>query len=351
MADSSQTKSEAASPRKRQQTREQGQVATSSDFAAGMILMLLLVLLSHASLALGRELTDLMGRDLSAAVLQQELTIEQSVTMGRATSIFLLRATFALLIGGVLSAISSHVVQIGVQITPQALAFKPSRLSPAGGLKKIFSLRGMVRTGMAMGKFTVCTIAIVASCYFKRDVLLTSSSSVAEGIAQTWELCLLVSMMGALALVAIGAVDLAFQRWQHEDDLKMTKQEVRDETKENEGDGNIKAKIRKLQNEAINQRSLKEVPKATVVVTNPTHYAIAIRYDRDKMAAPVVVAKGKDLLAQRIKRLAAESGVPQFERRDVARALYASTDVGSEIPADLYRGVAEILAYVYGLKT
>lgn len=332
MSDTSQTKSEAASHRKREQAREKGQVASSNDFASGMILVLLILLLSHASFALGSELHVLMGQDLSAAVLQKELTMEQSVTIGRASSTFLLRSVMVVLVGGMLSAISAHIAQIGFQITPQSLAIKPSRLSPASGVKKIFSAKGAFRTGMAMTKFTVCTVAIAISCYIKRDVLMMSSTSVAQGVAQTWEMCLHLSMMGALSLIVVGAVDLVFQRWQHENDLKMTKQEVRDETKENEGDGQIKGKIRKLQSEAINQRSLKDVPNATVVITNPTHYAIAIRYDRDNMAAPLVVAKGKDLLAQRIKRLAAESGVPQFERRDVARALYASTEVGGGDP-------------------
>lgn len=350
MSDSSQTKSEAASPRKRQQSRDQGQVASSNDFAAGIILTLLLLLMSYSSLALGRSLLDVVGRDLPAAVIRQDLAIEQGVAIGRASAMFLLKTTLILVAGGMLIAVGAHVSQVGFQIAPQAIALKPSRLSPAGGIKKIFSRRGFVRTGMAIGKFAACTAAISASCYFKLDELMMQSTSVAQGVAHTWDLCLHVAVLGALALVGIGAFDLAFQRWQHEDDLKMTRQEVKDEAKENEGDGQVKGKIRRLQSEAINQRSLNEVPHATVVITNPTHYAIAIRYDRDSMAAPRVVAKGKNLLAQRIKRLASESGVPQFEQKLVARSLYASTEVGSEIPADLYRGVAEILAYVYGLK-
>lgn len=351
MADSSQTKTEQASPRKRQQAREEGRVASSNDFASGMILMLLLLLLSQASFNLGRELLSIVGRDLPAALVRRDFTLTQGVAIGRASSTFIVRSAVVLLLGGSLAAMVGHISQIGFQITPKALEWKLSRLSPAGGMKKIFSLKGIMRTGMAMAKFSACTAAILACCYYKRDLLTMQANSVAEGVRQTWELCLSFAMMGALAMISVGAVDLAFQRWQHEEDLKMTRQEVKDESKENEGDGNIKGKIRKLQNEAINQRSLKEVPTATVIITNPTHYAIAIKYDRETMGAPRVVAKGKDLLAQKIKRMAAESGVPQFEKKSVARALYASTEVGSEIPATLYRGVAEILAYVYGLQS
>ena len=256
-----------------------------------------------------------------------------------------------ILAGAVVLGLSAHISQVGFQLAPKALEWKPERLSPTSGLKKVFSMRGFMRTGMAMGKFLVCSITMTVSCYFRRDVLLTPCGSLLEGVSQTWDLCLHVGIMGALALTTLGAADFVFQRWQHEDSLKMTKQEVKEEAKDNEGDAQMRGKIRKLQRESAKQRSLKEVPTATVVITNPTHYAIAIRYDRDTMAAPRVVAKGKGYLAKRIKRKASEAGVPQFERKSVARALYASADVGSEIPTALYRAVAEILAYVYGLKT
>jgi flagellar biosynthetic protein FlhB len=156
--------------------------------------------------------------------------------------------------------------------------------------------------------------------------------------------------MGSIALVVVGAIDFAFQRWQQEEDLKMTKQEVKDETKENEGDPQIRARIRKLQGESAKQRALNDVPKATVVITNPTHLAIAIRYERATMSAPIVLAKGEGIMAKRIRRRAIASGVPVIERKPLARALYAATKVGSEIPTSLYRAIAEILAHVYGLQ-
>jgi len=312
--------------------------------------LFLLLLMSRTGDRLGGELLKAVGGDLPAAVTQKELTLDQCVAIGWASSTFLVRAASMILAGSVVLGLSAHISQVGFQLTPKALEWKPERLSPASGLKKIFSLRGFMRTGMAMGKFLICSSAMAVSCYYRRDVLLTRCSSLSEGVSLTWDLCLHVGIIGSLALMVLGAADFAFQRWQHEDSIKMTKQEVKEEAKENEGDAQIRGKIRKLQREAAKQRSLKEVPSATVVITNPTHYAIAIRYDRDTMAAPRVVAKGKGHLAQRIKKKAAEAGIPQFERKSVARALYATAEIGSDIPIPLYRAVAEILAYVYGLK-
>ena len=350
MADPSQTKSEAASPRKREKSREQGQFASSNDFATGLILLLMVQLLRFLSDHIGRELIELISVDLTSAVYYREMSIQHATAVAWSSVHFFIRATISLIAGSVVLAILANILQIGFQLTPQLMEWKPSRISPANGMKRIFSLRALVRSGMAMGKFLACLSAIAAGCYAKRASFFGVPESLAHEASQIWNMCLFVATLGAMGLLLVGAIDFAYQRFQHEVDLRMTRQELKDETKESEGDGQVRARMRKLQREAVKQRSLKDVPEATVVVTNPTHFAVALRYDPDRMATPMVVAKGKDHLAQRIKRIAAEANVPTLERKAVARALYASTEVGQEVPAELYRAVAEIIAYVYRLK-
>lgn len=350
MPDTSQTRSEAASPRRREESRKRGQVATSNDLSTGLILLFMLLLLSYVSSDFGQALVNTFVGDLPAAVSQRELSLDQGVTLGRASAAFLIGNVFILLLGASVLGIGAYVSQVGLQLSPDALSPKSSRLSPISGAKKIFSLRGLMRTATAVLKFVAITVSIASVCYARRSSLLRPSPDLTTAVAAAWDFCMFAAMMAALGMIVVGAFDFAFQRWQHEEELKMTRQEQKDETKETEGDPQIKARIRKLQGEAAQLRTLNDVPSADVVITNPSHFAVAIKYERGTMAAPKVLAKGADLMAKRIKRRARDAGVPVVERKSIARALYASTDVGSEIPAALYRAVAEILAHVYGLS-
>ena len=350
MSDTSQTRSETASPRKREEAGKRGQVASSADFSSGLFLLAMLLLVSYSSSALGQKLITMFRYDVAITATQRNWSLDQSVSLGRASCVFLLGAAAVLLVGGFGLAVMTSVLQVGFRVSSASLELKPSRLSPSSGVKKIWSLRGIVRTAMGIGKFVACLVAMTLVCFAHRDTLQFGADSFADTLCHAWELCLQVAIVGSMALVAVGSIDLAFQRWQHEEDLKMTRQEVKDETKENEGDPHVKGRIRKLQAEAAKLRTLNDVPKATVVLTNPTHLAVALQYTRGTMATPKVVAKGKGNMAKRIKRRALAAGVPIIERKPLARALYATTAVGSEIPASLYRAVAEILAHVYGLR-
>lgn len=350
MADTTQARTEAASPRRRAEARKQGQVASSGDLTAALVLISMLLLMSYASPAIGRKLLQVFSNDLPATMAQHEFSVGQTVQVGRASSLFLISTSSALLVGGFVLGVAANVLQIGFHPSAQTVALKPSRLSPTNGIKKIFSARGAVRTTLAIVKFTASGSAILAACYVRRDSLLTSHGSLVEDVVQGWENCLFIALISSVALLVAGGIDFLFQRWQHDEDIKMTRQEVKDETKESDGDPRVKAKIRQLQSEAAKLRTLNEVPKASVVITNPTHIAVAIRYERGIMAAPKVVAKGKGIMAKRIRKRALESGVPIVERKPIARALFAAADVGSEIPTSLYRAVAEILAHVYGLR-
>lgn len=350
MPDNSQTRSEAASPRRREQARKQGQVATSADLSSGLFLIFMLLLLLYTGPSIGRDIANMLRRDLVGMLVRREWSLDESVNLGWASCLFLLEAVAVTLAGAMVLAVLGNVVQIGFQVAPEALSWKPSRLSPMSGVKKIFSARGVVRTVSGLLKFTACSAAVAGTFYVRHESFLIQSHTLSDVVSDAWVLSCLIMMFGAAAVVAVGAMDFGFQRWQHEEDLKMTKQEVKDETKENEGDPQMKGRIRKLQAESAKLRSLNEVPQATVVITNPTHISVAIRYDRATMAAPRVVAKGKGIMARRIRRRAEEAGVPILERKPIARALFASTEIGAEIPASLYRAVAEILAHVYGSR-
>lgn len=350
MPDTSQSRTEAASQRRRDDARKRGQTASSSDLSIALHLLLMLMLISATSGTLGDTLVDGFRRNVPATALQREMSLAQTIAIGHSSAAFLIGTAAALLAGGFVFAILGSVFQVGFHVSTEALTPKPSRLSLANGAKKIFSLRGIFRTGITLAKFTACAVAMTFAWRAQFGGILVFDGRFARHVYDVWQGCIFVATMGALALVAVAAVDFAFQRWQHENDLKMTRQETKDETKENEGDPQIKARIRKLQSDAAMLRTLNDVPSASVVITNPTHYSVAIRYDRQAMAAPILVAKGKGIMARRIRRRAEESGVPIIERKTVARALYASVDVGMEIPATLYRAVAQILAHVYRIR-
>ena len=171
-----------------------------------------------------------------------------------------------------------------------------------------------------------------------------------QAIRSTWGLAVEVGIAVAGALVVVGICDFLYQRWQHEEDLKMSLQDLKEEKKQDEGDPQVKSRLRKLQRDAARLRMLQDVPSASVVLTNPTHFAVALRYEQGVSKAPKVVAKGEGLLAKRIARIAREHGVTVLERKPLTRALYASAEVGQEIPDTLFRAVAEVLAYVYRLQ-
>lgn len=348
MSDPGQSRSEQATPKQREEARKKGQSATSSDLSTGMILLLMILLLINTSPMIGRQLQTLVSQGLSASVSWQDWSMLQFIAVGRVSTSLFIQIAAVMTAGSFVAGILANVLQSGVMISPQALEFKISRLSPASGIKKIFSVRGAMRTLMAALKFVFCAAAIIGAYYLQRDGIRWTT--VLDVVATAWYTSLYAGLAGSLILILLGLFDYLFQRWQFEEDLKMTQQQVKDEHKETQGDPKIKAMLRRRQAEAAKARSLAQVPKASVVITNPTHLSIAIRYDRHTMAAPIVVAKGEGVMAFRIRERAKQAGVPLRENKPLARALYASTDVGDEIPTSLYRAVAEILGMIYKMR-
>ncbi|MFL2771890.1 MAG: flagellar biosynthesis protein FlhB [Rhodospirillaceae bacterium] len=251
----------------------------------------------------------------------------------------------------VFAAIASGIAVNGLLWTPKKLSPKISSLSPISGFKKLFSSQSLVEAGKGIVKIIIVgvLVAFVIVPLFRhpdqvvdRHIILT--------LSEIHWLVILVLFLVVIIMALIAMADLTYQRWQHKEKLKMTKQEVKDEHKESEGDPKIKSRIRALRMERHRQRMMAAVPNASVVITNPTHYAIALKYDINDMHAPILVAKGADYLARRIRQIAEENDVPLVENPPLARALYASVEVDQEIPEEHYKAVAEVIGYVMQMK-
>jgi len=248
-------------------------------------------------------------------------------------------------------SVLSHVLQVGVLFTAEPLLPRFSRLNPATGLSHLFSLQAAMELLKAVLKLAIVGFAAFFS--LRADVpalFLLGEQGVGAFFADLSTMAASLLGKSGMALLALGGLDYAFQRWHHEQSLKMTKQEVKDEARQQDVDPKIKARIRSMQRELSRRQMMAAVRKATVVITNPTHLAVALAYDRGKMAAPQVVARGAGHLAERIKTLAREAKVPIMEDKPLAQALYRHVKVGEYIPTTLYQAVAQVLAYVYSLQ-
>jgi flagellar biosynthetic protein FlhB len=248
------------------------------------------------------------------------------------------------------AGVVGNVVQFGFLITGEKLTPDLAKLNPLNGIKKLFSLRALVELAKSIIKLIIIggVAYIVILRYLDQipGLMQLSVSGILGFIGQvSFQLCLYTCMV----LFLMAMLDFSYTKWQHHHDLKMTKQEVKDEHKQSEGDPAVKARIRSVQREMARRRMMEAVPGATVVITNPTHLAIALKYE-EGMHAPQVIAKGAGFVAQKIKALAAENDIPLVENKPLARTMFKSTEIGDFVPAELYRAVAEILAYVYRLK-
>ena len=243
------------------------------------------------------------------------------------------------------------IAQVGFAMTGEPFGPKFDRLNPFTGMKKIISMRSVVELLKGLLKAAIFAVMIYNAI---RDYLPVSSKTMqmplVVGSLEFWDMLWRLAMRLALMLLVMAFADYAYQKWDFENSIKMSKKEVKDEYKQMEGDPQIKQKIRQKQREMAKQRMMADVPKADVVITNPTHVAVALQYERNIMGAPVVLAKGGDYLAKRIRDIAQANLIPIVENRPLAWALYLNVEVGEEIPEDLYKGVAEVLAFVYKLK-
>ncbi|WP_227002710.1 flagellar biosynthesis protein FlhB [Salicibibacter kimchii] len=342
-----QEKTEKATPKKREDTRKKGQVAKSNDVNTAVILLSVFILLFAYAAVPGQFLHDIftemyinyMGMDFSienVMALFLDLIFE--------VAIVLLPIFLAVLMAGVVAS----MLQVGVLFAPEAIKPKLSKINPLKGVKRIFSARAIVELVKAFLKiFLVGLLSFGIIWIYADELLQLALMDVVEGFQLVAWLTGVIGIACALLLLLLSVPDYVYQRYDHEKQIRMSKQEVKDEHKKMEGDPQIKAKRQQRAKEMATQRMMQEVPKADVVITNPTHFAVALQYDGEVMAAPTVIAKGADYTALRMRQVADLNEVPIVENKPLARSLHDGTDIGQEVPEDLFRAVAEVLAYVY----
>lgn len=344
------SRTEKPTPRRRTQAREKGSVARSQDLNSAVLLLGAAMTLTwfggqiiHGMGEILKQLLIKAGTtDLTLAGAQDLITYEMIET-GKVIMPFLL---VLMLIG-----FAVNVTQVGFHISWKAAEPQWSRLNPISGFSRFFSVRALVELGKSLLKLFVIGLVLYYALmsasletpwlfYLPQEQVIPEMGRLLDDLFRS----------AAFALLIIGVLDFFYQRYDHEQSIMMTKDEVKEEAKQQEGDPRLKGKIRELMMRSTIRRMMKSVPEADVVITNPTHIAVAIKYDRGEHSAPVVVAKGARKVAERIKEIAAENGVPIVENKPLARTLFKSVDIGMEIPVDLYKAVAEVLAYVYRIK-
>jgi flagellar biosynthetic protein FlhB len=352
MAEEGQDRTEPASPRKREEARKQGQVAFSPDLAGSVILMAGIVAIVYLGPDMAEGFFDLVRTQLREP-MPRELSLEAAQEMlGR----FFVQ--FARLVGPILAlllvvSIANSLVQVGFQITPERLEFNFEKLSPASGLSKLFSLAALVKGLFAIVK--VLALAALVFLVIRSRIGVFGSlgqGDVGGAAALSWALMLRLALYLGGAFLLIGVTDYVYQRYRFEQSLRMTKQELKEELKHQEGDPQVKGRMRQMARDRARQRMLAEVPRATVVITNPTHLAVALRYEPGgTMKAPRLLAKGATDLAGRIVERARAHGIPIIERPALARALFRSVALDQDIPTELFIAVAKVLAFVYELRS
>lgn len=346
-----QERSERATGKRLQDARKKGQIARSRELNTTTMLIAGSVMLLMNGDHIATSLAD-MARD-SFTPDRAKIFEKDVVTAVLSESFYQgLMAIMPFLSLMVVVAIGSSISLGGFSFSTQALKPKLEKLNPIKGIKRIFSWRGLMELGKALIKFVlVGSIAVVLLQSMSHEFLMLGFESINSALLHSGHLIAWAFLGFSLSLILVTFIDVPFQLWDHARQLKMTKQEVKDEHKESEGKPEVKGRIRNLQREVAMRRMMAAVPEADVVITNPTHFAVALAYSSDEMSAPRVVAKGADLVAAQIRNIAIESDVSIVQAPTLARAIYFSTELEAEIPDGLYLAVAQVLAYVYQLRT
>lgn len=343
-------RTEQATQQHREEVRKKGQVAKSAEVSSMFVLLGGLVAAKAAA-------PGIMGR---MASLTEELLGHLSAFQATSEGVSHLAQTVGLTFGAMMAPILGavmvcglvgNVAQVGFVFSTQSLQPDLTRLDPLKGMARLVSGRSFVELFKSLAKVAIVGWVVYAFLRNERDTV-TSLGVMDRDVAGRmageliWRLCIRTVSV----LLFIASLDYIYQRWMFEKSIRMTKQEVKEEFKRSEGDPMVKQALRQRRRQIVSKRMMQDVPKADVVVTNPTHFAVALKYDGGSMAAPIVVAKGQRLIAQRIKEIARQSGVPVVENKPLARALFADVEIGHPVPVELYQAVAEVLAFVFRLK-
>ncbi len=343
-------KTEAATPRKRSELRRQGQIAKSQDLSSMVVFMGTILCLHAVGGASASRLRDYLKTSLLNA---NATPLSTHVLYAKAwqSAALIAATTGPYLMTAMLLGVLVNLLQTGFLVSPQALKPDFNRLNPLNGLKRFVSMRGIVETAKNIAKIAIIawiSWSTISGGY--QELLATIRMDLPTIVGTIGDILFRLMIRISAFLLILAAADFGYQKHSFEKSIRMTKQEVKMESKQQEGDPLIKSRIRARQRQIAKKRMMSSVPLADVIITNPTHFAVALRYDQANMGSPQVVAKGADLLAQKIRELAMEHDIPIVENPPLARNLYKNVEIGREIPPDLFAPVAEVLAYVYAIN-
>ncbi|GGL44020.1 flagellar biosynthesis protein FlhB [Sporolactobacillus putidus] len=343
-------KTEKATPHKREESRKKGQVFKSADLSTAVSLLAFFLYFRMAGGTVGQKLSELMT-NIYSNKLHTDLTENNVHQLFSDITLQSLSMLLPILILTLAIGIAGQLFQVGFLFHPELILFKPERMNPLSGLKRIYSLRAIIELLKSILKISFIGLVAFSVIWINRVPISESAGkSIGDGLGTMAKIVLDMGMAASLALILLSLLDYLFQKYDYEKNMRMSKQDIKDEYKEMEGDPQIKAKIRERQKQMAMRRMMQDLPHADVVITNPTHFAVALQYDAEKMSAPKVIAKGSDHLAFKIKEVARKHGITIIEKKPLARALYHQLEIGDVVPEEFFQAVAEILAYVYRLK-
>ncbi|HWR43151.1 flagellar biosynthesis protein FlhB [Sporomusa sp.] len=342
-------KTEEATPKRKEEAKKKGQVAKSTDFSAVFVMMAAFYTLKLLGVSVYTELASYMT-GIFSSLATTDFTINSVHILFLNLSLLLLKTVLPILLVILVISVAVNYMQVGFIFSTEALMPDFNKINPLSGFQRLFSKRSLVELLKAVFKVTIIGYFIYRFAVIQTaDIPKLISMELIDSLKLAGSLTIDLAFQIIGVMMVLAAFDYFYQWWEHNQSLKMSKQEVKEEFKQTEGNPQIKGKIKEKQRAIAMRRMMQEIPKADVVVTNPTHLAIALKYDKN-MSAPVVLAKGQDFLAERIKQVARENKVVVVENKPLARALYPVVEIGNIIPPELYQAVAEVLAYVYRLK-
>ncbi|MBP1991322.1 flagellar biosynthesis protein FlhB [Paenibacillus eucommiae] len=343
-------KSEPATPKKRQESRKKGQVAKSMDLPAAFILFFVFLSFYLFGGFMKDKLVHVF-RHIYQSELLMDVSTGNVLVLFSSLAVECLILLAPIMLFAMIIAVLGNYLQIGVMFTGEPLMMKFNKINPIEGFKRLFSMRVVVDFLKSMLKMSIIGYVVYTTLWGRKEEILKMGHLPLEAAFKfIASITLQLGIKIGLILIVLALFDFMYQKYEFEKSIKMSKQDIKDEHKKSDGDPLIKGKIREQQRRMAMQRMMQEVPKADVVITNPTHYAVALKYDAGNMQAPVVIAKGSDYMALKIKEVAKQHKIMTMENKPLARAIYAQVEMGESIPADLFQAVAEVLAYVYKVK-
>lgn len=343
-------KTEKATPKKRQDERKKGRVAKSQDVNTAFLLLLTFMVLAIFGPTMKDQMTSLYSHTFTEYIHWN--VNEQTIRLVMLEAfIEFAKIVAPIMLIAIVAGFASNLMQAGFLFTTEPLKFDLKKIDPIQGAKRIFSIRALVELLKSFFKITlVGAVTFAVIWMYKDDMMMLSFKSIEGGLSFFGQVTMIMGFSAIVALIFLAILDFIYQKYDFEKNIRMSKQDIKDEYKNIEGDPLIRSKIKEKQRQMAMQRMMSEVPQADVVITNPTHYSVAIKYDEAKASAPIVVAKGVDYIALRIREIAKAHDVVIVENRPLARSLYDQVEINEEIPEEFYQAVAEVLAYVYRLE-